>query len=325
MLLALNNWYSRLRELVPLITQRAKTSMPPRTNALQRLITLLTATLAGHAQVTESAMLKDRVTSEPREVDVLVSATTATYTVNLGIEVIAWARPADTPWIEKMRAKHENLPTDKLILVSESGFSAPAKKKAEFYGIETLTIDEACEADWPLIADMEGSGIFEVTTLNFDIAAIYQLASGEIEQIAIPRQAFFPGSHGPITMDTFVRSILERDDFRNVIQANLVENHEHDFWFSYSKPGGLWQFDIDGWHGQIIKLRVSLKVLQTATPIRFGSGKFRSVPFVSGTSTIKTTPLQFVLARNPNGGSSGYLIDAAGVRSLCSRLKQNEA
>lgn len=294
--------------------------MPPRTNAFQRLVTLLTATLAGHAQVTESAMLTDRVTGEPREVDVLVSATTATYTVNLGIEVIAWARPADTPWIEKMRAKHENLPTDKLILVSESGFSAPAKKKAEFYGIETLTIEEACEADWPLITALEGSGIFEVTTLNFDIAAICQLANGAIEQLAIPRQTSFPGTHGPITMDTFVRSILERDDIRNVIQDNLVGGHEHDFWFSYSKPDGLWKFEIDGKRGQVIELRVGLKVLQSSTPVRFGCGKFRCVPFLSGTSTVKTTPLQFVLARNPSGGSSGYLIDAAGVRSLSSRL-----
>jgi hypothetical protein len=298
--------------------------MPPRTNAFQRLVTLLTATLAGHAQVTESAMLTDRVTGEPREVDILVSATTATYTVNLGIEVIAWARPADTPWIEKMRARYENLAIDKLILVSKSGFSAPAKKKAKFYGIETLTIEEACEADWPMITDLEGSGIFEVTTLNFDIAAICQLANGEIEQLDIPRHASIPGPHGPITIDTFVRSILEQDDFRNVIRANLVENHEHDFWFSYSKPGGLWQFDIDGRLGQIMELRVGLKVLQSTTPVRFAIGKFRSVPFVSGASTVKTSSLQFVLARNSSGGSSGYLVDGAGVRSLCSRLQQNE-
>jgi len=299
--------------------------MPPRTNAFQRLVTLLTASLAGHAKVTESAMLTDRVTGESREVDVLVSAPTATYTVNLGIEVIAWARPADTPWIEKMRAKHENLPTDKLILVSERGFSAPAKKKADFYRIETLTVEEACEADWPLIAALEGSGVFEVTTLNFDIAAICQLADGAIEQLPIPPQASFPGPNGPVTMDTFVRSILERDDVRDVVRANLSGSHEQDFWFSYSDPEGLWKFDIDGKLGQVMELRVGLKVLQSSTPVRFSSGKFRSIPFVSGTSVVETAPLQFVLARNSTGGSSGYLIDATGIQSLSSRPQQNEA
>ena len=104
--------------------------MPPRTNAFQRLVTLLTATLAGHARVTESAMLQDRVTGEQREVDVLVVATTATYNINLGIEVIAWGRRADTPWVEKMRAKHDNLLTDKLILVSEKRILKPGQAKS---------------------------------------------------------------------------------------------------------------------------------------------------------------------------------------------------
>lgn len=117
--------------------------MPRRTNTFQRLVTLLTATLAERAQVTESAMLTDRVNGEQREVDILVVAAAGGYTVQIGIEVISWARPADTPWIEKMRAKHDNLSTDKLVLVSESGFYEPARRKADFYGIEVLTLEEA--------------------------------------------------------------------------------------------------------------------------------------------------------------------------------------
>jgi hypothetical protein len=293
--------------------------MPPRTNAFQRLVTLLTATLAGHARVTESAMLQDRVTGGQREVDVLVVATTATFQVNLGIEVISWSRAADTPWVEKMRAKHDNLPTDKLILVSESGFSAPAMRKAEFYGIETLTIEEACEADWPLIAALEETGVFEVTTINFDIAAVCQFDNGGIEQIPVPAQASFPTHSGPKTMDAFVRQILEREDLREVLRANLTGNHEHDFWLSYTEPHGLWRLDNEGRAGQITELRIGLKMLQTASPVRFASGKFRSVPFVSGTSTVATEPLQFALARTPDGGTSGYLIDACGVRILSPR------
>ena len=142
--------------------------MPRRTNAFQRLVTLLTATLAGRAQVTESAMLTDRVNGEQREVDILVTALAGGYTVQLGIEVISWTRPADTPWIEKMRAKHDNLPTDKLVLVSESGFYEPARRKAEFYGIEVLTLEEANEADWPLIATLTATGAFEVMTISFE-------------------------------------------------------------------------------------------------------------------------------------------------------------
>lgn len=292
--------------------------MPPRTNAFQRLVALLTATLAGHAKVTESAMLPDRVTGGPREVDVLVVSKAASYQVALGIEVIAWRRPADTPWIEKMRAKHENLPTDKLILVSESGFSEPARRKAEFYGIETLTVDEACETDWPLVTALEETGVFEITTMNFEVSAVCQLANGTVEQLPVPSDASFSTAVGQMTIDAFVHALLARDEVRDVVHANLRGSHEHDFWLRYTEPHGLWKFDNEGKAGQITELRIGLKVVQSTSPVRFASGKFRSVPFVSGVSTAATTPLQFVLTRNPDGTSSGYLIDSTGVRVLSS-------
>ena len=295
--------------------------MPQRTNAFQRLVTLLTATLAGYATVTESAMLQDSITREQREVDILVVVTVATYNINLGIEVISWGRRADTPWVEKMRAKHDNLPVDKLILVSESGFSGPAKVKAQFYGIETLTVDAACEADWPLIAALEKTGVFEVTTMNFDISAVCQLDNGQLELLHLPATASYPTPTGPITMNAFVRAILDRDDFREVIRTNLTGNHEHDFWFSYTEANGLWRFDIDEKLGQIIELRVALKVLKTETPIEFAGGKFRSIPFIAGTSAGAVATLQFVLVKNADGGSSGYLIDHSGVRTLTSGPK----
>ena len=266
-------------------------------------------------------MLVDRVTGEKREVYVLVVATTATYEVTLGIEVVAWGRPADTPWVEKMRAKHENLPTDKLILVSASGFSEPALRKAEFYRIEALSIEEACDADWPLIATLEKAGVIEVTTVSFSIAAVCQMDDGTIEQMPVPAQAAFETAAGPMTMDSFVRSILDKDEVREVIRANLNGDHEHAFWFSYTEPEGLLRFDIDGKKGQMTELRVGLNVMQVATPVQFGSGKFRSTPFLSGASLLVQEPLQFVLAKRPDGTTSGYLIDSTGVRTLSSRSR----
>lgn len=263
-------------------------------------------------------MLTDRVNGEQREVDILVAAVAGGYTVQLGIEVISWVRPADTPWIEKMRAKHENLPTDKLVLVSESGFYEPARRKAEFYGIEVLTLEEANEADWPLIATLTASGVFEVMTISFEVAGILQQDAGSREQIPIPLAASFSTLQGPVTMDQFVRSILDRQDVRDVLRQNISSDQPHDFWFSYSHPNGLWRCEEEGRVGQFTELRVGLKVLNSASPVSFAIGKFRSVPFVSGTST-SGKPVQFVLARNPDGSSSGYLIDDSGVRTLSSK------
>lgn len=262
-------------------------------------------------------MLIDRVSGEQREVDVLVVAIAGGFSVQLGVEVISWARPADTPWVEKMRAKHENLSTDKLILVSEKGFYEPARRKAEFYGIEVLTLEEATEADWPLIATLETSGVFEVMTIDFTVSGVLQLDNGGRDQIPIPRSASFPAVNGPMTIDQFVRSILDRQDVQDVLRKNISSDQQHDFWFSYSHPNGLWRFEEDEKSGQFSELRVGLKVLNSATPVRFASGKFRSAPFISGTSSTNR-PMQFVLARNTDGSSSGYLIDESGVRTLSS-------
>ena len=135
--------------------------MPQRTNAFQRIVTLLNATLGGQASVVESAMLRDKVTQEDREVDVLITICAANYSVAIGVEVVSWSRPAGTPWVERMRAKHDNLQIDKLILVSQSGFTRPAIEKARFYGIETLTVERACATDWPLLATLESTGVHQ--------------------------------------------------------------------------------------------------------------------------------------------------------------------
>lgn len=260
-------------------------------------------------------MLTDRVNGEQREVDILVVAAAGGYTVQIGIEVISWARPADTPWIEKMRAKHDNLSTDKLVLVSESGFYEPARRKADFYGIEVLTLEEANEADWPLIATLTATGVFEVMTISFEVAGVLQKNDGSREQISIPLVASFSTPEGPVTIDHFVRSILDRQDVRDVLRQNVSPDQSYDFWLSYSHPDGLWRCEEVGKGGQFTELRVGLKVLNSASPVRFASGKFRSVPFVSGTST-SGKPVQFVLAKNPDGSSSGYLIDNVGIRAL---------
>ena len=291
--------------------------MPRRTNSFQRLVALLTATLAGRAEVAESAMLIDRVNGEHREVDILVKAEAGGYTVQLGIEVISWARPADTPWIEKMRAKHENLPTDKLVLVSENGFYEPARRKAAFYGIELLTLEEANAADWELIAKLTATGVFEVMSISFDVAGILQLDAGARENISIPVTASFSTPQGLVTVDQLVRSILARQDVRDALRQKTRPDEPHDFWLSYSRPHGLWRYEESGKVGQIVDLRVGLKVVNSASPVRFAVGKFKAAPFVSGIAT-SGKPIQFVLARTPDGRSSGYLIDEAGVRSLSS-------
>jgi hypothetical protein len=290
--------------------------MPKRSNRFQRLIALLNATLADHAHVTESAMLTDAVTGEQREVDVLIRTRAATYDVAIGIEIVGWSRPAGTPWIEKMRGKHENLPTDKLILVSETGFSKPATKKARFHNIETLTIGEALSADWPLLSKLESDGVFEITTINFKCSIVLLFDDGTQSQVEARLNTEVSAGGAAAPLERVVRTILDRQEFRDALYPHITGAGEQDFWIQYTQPTPLGYVEHQGRNAAISELRIGLKVIQRRSPVSFVTGTYKSTPFVSGAGEQEAHQLQFVLAKKHNGEVTGYLFDGTGTRSL---------
>lgn len=116
--------------------------MPKRTNAFQKLVFHLKQVMAGNARVVESAMLRDRITDTQREVDVCVFCSVAGHEVCVAFECTDSARPVDVTWVEKMLAKHRDLPTDHLVLIAASGASEAAKRKAAHENIELITVED---------------------------------------------------------------------------------------------------------------------------------------------------------------------------------------
>ena len=290
--------------------------MPRRTNQFQRLITLINASLAGHAKVVESAMLTDKATGEQREVDVLITTSASGYEVNIAIEVVAHKRKAGTPWVESMHSKHSSLETDKVILVSESGFSAPALKKARFYGFEAVTIDAALTADWKVAAELTATGFFELTTFNYTCTLVYESEVGTRQQIKVPSNAVVSSDTTKYTLDGLVRYALALPEAKNALYPRIRAMNEREFWFRYYKPGGLWDSEINGEKVRIMELRVDLNVDHTNTPVTYSSGKYRSTPFIAGTASSNPNQLQFALVRKPDGTTEGRLVDASGVRNM---------
>lgn len=263
-------------------------------------------------------MVRDKVTDDEREVDVLLAGSAGAYQFTIGIEVVSWGRPAGTPWVEQMRTKHENLPIDKLVLVSESGFTKPAEVKAKFYGIETLTVEAALNLDWSLVANLTKIGAFEITTLNYDCAVVCAFEDGSREQIGVPLNSNIATNEGDSTLDDFVRPLIEGDEFRSALYPHVkLGNGQQEFWFSLTTPKGLWRFEHEGKVGRVEELRVGLHVTNRQTPVEFAFGKYAGTPFLSGLSVPRNPALQFVLAKMPDGTVSGKLADQEGVRSLC--------
>ncbi len=121
--------------------------MPKRSNAFQQAILLVKKELAGtSAIVRESAMLPNAVTGDKREVDILIEKKVAGTTLLIAVECIDWKRKADVSWVEKMFAKHADLPTNALILASRNGFTASAEATATARGLAMVSIKSPSES-----------------------------------------------------------------------------------------------------------------------------------------------------------------------------------
>lgn len=119
------------------------------------MIYLIHHQLADEATVTESKFLHDRLADAEREVDIVIETQVGNYPVIIAIECQERGRVASVEWVEQMVTKHQTLPTNKLILVSQSGFSETAHKKAKALGIETMTLGQAVRANWNKLVDLD--------------------------------------------------------------------------------------------------------------------------------------------------------------------------
>lgn len=124
-------------------------TMPARTTPFQMTVHFLRQHWADpDTVVTESAMLLDQRLNIRREVDVTVEGHVDGEPVLISFEVIEHGRPGDITWVEQMITKHRYLPTNRLVLVSKSGFSANALAAASAEGGWVATVvPEAIEVD----------------------------------------------------------------------------------------------------------------------------------------------------------------------------------
>ena len=123
--------------------------MPKRTNDFQRLVYLVKSSLADGASVKESKLLKDRITGTLREVDIYIEGKVGGQSVAVSVECRDHARRVDISWVEAMKAKHERLATNLLILASRIGFTQEATDVARTYGIVTVALHDVSTTDFP--------------------------------------------------------------------------------------------------------------------------------------------------------------------------------
>jgi hypothetical protein len=189
--------------------------VPKRTNTFQEAVAIVHRHLAPELDIEESYMLRDLVDDEEREVDTVITASAASYKLVISIEASAQRRPAARPWVEQQIKKHETLPTNLLVLVSESGFSRPALRLAERSNVATITPETLAtpKRDYQIVTRLS-SVWSKVASLTPTAAALW---------IEIPTgTALFPS-----TEDTLVRLVDStpvgtlREVLGGIIEGNL--------------------------------------------------------------------------------------------------------
>ena len=115
--------------------------MPPRSTRFQAIVAFVRKHYAAPGvTVTESKQFVDPTTGTTREVDVVIEGMFDGDPVVTSIEVIEHSRKADVHWAQGCIKKHERLPTTKLLLVSQMGFTkgALAAVAAEGGWVDTI-------------------------------------------------------------------------------------------------------------------------------------------------------------------------------------------
>lgn len=146
--------------------------MPKRSNDFQRLIYLVRLNLSEGANVTESKMMRDRLTKRFREVDVVIDGKVGSQCVVVSVECRDHQRVADVTWVDTMKAKHDRLETHVLLLASRSGFTPEARDVASKHGIELFTLEDIEDANIPAILGPNGSLWLKSATINVEKVSI---------------------------------------------------------------------------------------------------------------------------------------------------------
>lgn len=288
--------------------------MPKRSNKFQKLIAAIHGCIANDVSVEESALLMDRETGEEREVDIVLKLQLGDYPVVLSVEVSDRSRRAGSGWVEEMAGKHQALQTNKLVLVSRSGFTKPAMKKAKSREIEALTIEEACATHWNLALRFEGHGVFQLFNIRFSCSAHI---TGKSDWLPAPLSAtvILPGGERP-SVGNIVSFVLSDPTIKQAVLAHFDSTEEQEYHAVYKPPEGTFFQEAPHINKSLVKLSISLHLDFQATPVEFASGYFRDREIAYGQATEPDNYLCIVMTRKENGGIEGMLYDSNEFRRL---------
>jgi len=160
--------------------------VPRKTNPFQQVIASLLDLLENGSAVTESIEYPDPQAGNPREVDItIVRGQLNGQELRIGVECTDLGRKATQTWVDQQHGKHSRLQAagilNSLILVSDSGFTGPARTLAEELGYLAVHPNVAQSELAAALSDGMGPvrvRAASVRVLGWDVSCTLPLPSG---------------------------------------------------------------------------------------------------------------------------------------------------
>jgi len=175
-------------------------------------------------------MLPSASTGGRREVDVVIHSPASPYPFLIGVEATARKRPADIIWVEQMIAKHDDLPTSKLVLVCESGFTADARLRAEKSKVATLAPQEldTTDPEQAVLAQLTTLWPKFVTLTATTAQLLLRNAAGKtraINDLSLEAEIYGQGEE-PMTLGDFIVARAGMGHFTDLVETMRRLDHD---------------------------------------------------------------------------------------------------
>ena len=280
--------------------------MPKRSNEFQQLITLIEGLLAGtDARVTESKELTDNIIGKPREVDIVIERNDGVRDFVIGVECIgiSASRPATVEWVERMWGKHSSLPTDKLVLVSKSGFTASAKKKAAWWNITALSLHQAQDYDWESVVTKIGEMEIQSFLLPY-VTGIKVIFAGDpneeldVNNLDLPNSTLYDpeGNANGNPVDVANRWLADPSLLKKLEEVAFTDAGT-DIEFERKLRRGCYLIDGKGINRSVISLQVAAKCRKEVQKISLEPGSYGKAQIAHGAGTSFGRPTQVVFVQ----------------------------
>lgn len=269
----------------------------------------------GEATVTESKFLHDRAAKVDREVDIVIEIQAGDYPVIIGIECQGRGRVANVEWVEQMAAKHASLPTNKLILVSQSGFSPTARKKADALGIGTMTLSQAIRSDWNGLVGQATTLLVRWGIEPVACFAVFSQHEGQINTLKLDfdQQLYDREGHDVLTVNEAIEIIIDiqAEDLIKQIRNPDINNQKPYtvFEMEFGIPEGTYLMDTSGIKREISSFLIIGHCVREAELVDLQSGSFGSAQVAFGkTRTIDAKSLVSIVEHEDKPNTAALML-----------------